>query len=154
MLFRSVIGKTVVGWGFFGAAAISAGIARSATELAIKHARERIIAGQPIAVHQAVQFLITDMVLRTDAVESLLEACAHKADSAPEKALINGFKSKLFASETAVDIANLAIQVLGGHGYCRDYIVERLFRDARGLTLHFKTSEWLRQDIAKAVMGI
>ena len=149
-----VIGKTVVGWGFFGAAAISAGIARSATELAIKHARERIIAGQPIAVHQAVQFLITDMVLRTDAVESLLEACAHKADSAPEKALINGFKSKLFASETAVDIANLAIQVLGGHGYCRDYIVERLFRDARGLTLHFKTSEWLRQDIAKAVMGI
>ena len=62
--------------------------------------------------------------------------------------------AKLFASENAVSIANKAIQVLGGHGYCQEYIVERLFRDARGLMLHFKTSEWLRQDIAKAVIGI
>lgn len=149
-----VIGKAVVGWGFFGAAAISAGIARLATELAIKHAKERTIAGQPIAVHQAVQFMITDMILKTEAGESLLNTCANKADSVPDTAIINAFKSKLFASETAVDATNLAIQVMGGHGYCRDYIVERLFRDARGLTLHFKTSEWLRQDIAKAATGI
>ena len=54
----------------------------------------------------------------------------------------------------AVEGANKAIQVNGGQGYCREYTVERLFRDARGLMLHFKTSEWLRQDIAKAVMGI
>ncbi|MFQ6042165.1 MAG: acyl-CoA dehydrogenase family protein [Candidatus Poribacteria bacterium] len=149
-----VIGKTVIGWGFFGAAAISVGVARAATELAIKHAKERTIAGQPIAVHQAVQFMITDMVLRTEAAEALLNTCANKADSALDTAVINGFKAKLFASETAVHVANLAIQVMGGHGYCRDYIVERLFRDARGLTLHFKTSEWLRQDIAKAVTGM
>ena len=149
-----VIGKTVVGWGFFGAAAISVGIARSATELAIEHARERTIAGQPIGVHQAVQFLIADMILKTDAAESLLSACADNADSAPGAAAINGFKAKLFASEAAVEITNSAIQVLGGHGYCRDYTVERLFRDARGLTLHFKTSEWLRQDIAKAALTL
>jgi alkylation response protein AidB-like acyl-CoA dehydrogenase len=62
--------------------------------------------------------------------------------------------AKLFASETAVEVTNTAIQVLGGHGYCRDHTVERLFRDARGLTLHFKTSEWLRQDIAKAALGL
>jgi len=150
----SVIGRTVVGWGFFGAAAISVGIARSATELAIEHARKRTIAGQPIGVHQAVQFMIADMVLKTDATESFLYACASNADSAPGSAAINGFKAKLFASETAVETTNLAIQVLGGHGYCRDYIVERLFRDARGLMLHFKTSEWLRQDIARAVLGL
>ncbi len=149
-----IVGKTIVGWGFFGAAAISAGIARSATELAVKHAKERIIAGQPIAVHQAVQFMITDMVLGTEATESFLNSCANKADSAPDTAVLNGFKAKLFASEMAVDVANKAIQVLGGHGYCRDYIVERLFRDARGLTIHFKTSEWLRQDIAKAATGM
>jgi alkylation response protein AidB-like acyl-CoA dehydrogenase len=76
------------------------------------------------------------------------------ADSAPGTAAINGFKAKLFASEAAVEITNSAIQVLGGHGYCRDYVVERLFRDARGLTLHFKTSEWLRQDIAKAALTL
>jgi butyryl-CoA dehydrogenase len=149
-----IIGKTVIGWGFFGAAAISIGVAKSATDLAIKHAKERIIAGQPIAAHQAVQFMITDMILETEAAEALLTTCATQADSNPDTAIFNGLKTKLFASEKAVNVANLAIQVMGGHGYCRDYIVERLFRDARGLTLHFKTSEWLRQDIAKAVIGM
>ncbi len=149
-----VIGQTVVGWGFFGAAAISTGIAKAATELAIKHAKERKIAGQPIGVHQAVQFMISDMILGYEAAQSLLMTCASKADSSPGTAAINGFKAKLFASEVAVDVANKAIQVLGGHGYSRDYVVERLFRDARGLMLHFKTSEWLRQDIAKAALGL
>ena len=149
-----VIGKSVIGWGFYGAAAISAGIAQAATELAIKHAKERTIAGQPIAVHQAVQFMITDMVLGTEATEAFISTCADNADSAPDTAVINGLKAKLFASEKAVAVANLAIQVMGGHGYCRDYVVERLFRDARGLMLHFNTSEWLRQDIAKAITGM
>ncbi len=149
-----VIGKAVVGWGFFGAAAISVGIAKSATELSIRHAKERTIAEQPIGVHQAVQFLISDMILGSEAAEALLITCATRADSSPAAAVINGFKAKLFASEIAVEVANKAIQVLGGHGYCRDYVVERLFRDARGLMLHFKTSEWLRQDIAKAALEL
>jgi butyryl-CoA dehydrogenase len=148
-----VIGKTVVGWGFFGAAAISLGIANSATEIAIEHARTRTIAGQPIGAHQAVQHMIADMIVKTDAAESLLHSCAGNADSAPGTAVINGFKAKLFASEAAVEVTNSAIQILGGHGYTREYVVERLFRDARGLTLHFKTSEWLRQDIAKASLA-
>lgn len=149
-----IIGQTVVGWGFFGAAAMSVGIADSAVMLAVKHAKERTIAGQPIGIHQAVQFMIADMTLGSEAAKSLLTACAARADSSPDTAVINGFKAKLFASEMAVDVTNKAIQVMGGHGYCRDYIVERLFRDARGLTLHFKTSEWLRQDIAKAALGL
>jgi butyryl-CoA dehydrogenase len=149
-----VIGKAVVGWGFFGAGAISVGIAKSATDLSVSHAKERTIAGQPIAVHQAVQFLISDMIIGNEAAEAFLIACATQADSSPNTAVLNGFKAKLFASETAVDVTNKAIQVLGGHGYCRDYVVERLFRDARGLMLHFKTSEWLRQDIAKAELGL
>src|SRR4030067_902068 len=69
-------GKTVIGWGFFGAAAISIGVAKLATDLAIKHAKERIIAGQPIAAHQAVQFIITDMILETEAAEALFTTSA------------------------------------------------------------------------------
>ena len=149
-----VLGKTVMGWGFFGAAAISVGIAQAATDLSIKHAKERIIAGQPIGAHQAVQFMITDMILGSEAAEALLMGCAARADSSPDAAAINGFKAKLYASEMAVDVTNKAIQVHGGHGYCREYTVERLFRDARGLMLHFKTSEGLRQDIARAVTGL
>jgi butyryl-CoA dehydrogenase len=149
-----VIGRAVVGWGFFGAAAISAGIGRSAMDLSVEHAKERTVGGQPIGVHQAVQFLISDMILGSEAAELFLLTSATEADRSPGTAVLNAFKAKLFASEAAVDVTNKAIQVLGGHGYCRDYTVERLFRDARGLMLHFKTSEWLRQDIAKAALGL
>jgi butyryl-CoA dehydrogenase len=149
-----VIGKTVVGWGFYGAAAISVGIAKAAVEASVRHAKERTIAGQPIGAHQAVQFTISDMILGSESSEAYLQASAAESDAAPATAALNGFKAKLHASETAVDVTNKAIQVHGGHGYSRDYVVERLFRDARGLTLHFKTSEWLRQDIAKAALGL
>jgi butyryl-CoA dehydrogenase len=94
------------------------------------------------------------MIIQSEAAEALLSSCAGNADASPASANINGFKAKLFASETAVEVTNKAIQVMGGHGYCRNYTVERLFRGARGLTLHFKTSEWLRQDVAKAALGL
>jgi butyryl-CoA dehydrogenase len=149
-----VIGQSLIGWGFYGAAAISVGIAKSALDIAAEHASERTIAGQPIGVHQGVQFLLSDMILGSETAESYLNTCASQADAESSKAALNGFKAKLYASEMAVEVTNKAIQVLGGHGYCRDYVVERLFRDARGLTLHFKTSEWLRQDIAKAALKI
>lgn len=149
-----IIGKSVVGWGFYGAAAISVGIAKAAVEAAVRHAKERTIGGQPIGVHQAVQFMISDMILGSESAEAYLHMSAAKADASPATAALNGFKTKLHASEVAVEVTNKAIQVLGGHGYSREYTVERLFRDARGLTLHFKTSEWLRQDVAKAALGI
>ena len=149
-----VIGQSVIGWGFFGAAGISVGIARTAVDLAVQHARERTIAGQPIGAHQAVQSMIADMIVQSEAAEALLARSAGNSDNSPASANINGFKAKLFASEAAVEVTNKAIQVMGGHGYCRDYTVERLFRDARGLMLHFKTSEWLRQDIAKAALEL
>jgi butyryl-CoA dehydrogenase len=149
-----VIAQSVIGWGFFGAAGISVGIAQAAVDLAVKHAKERTIAGKPIGIHQAVQSLIADMIIQSEAAEALLASCASKADASTASAGINGIKAKLSASETAVEVANKGIQVMGGHGYCRDYTVERLFRDARGLMLHFKTSEWLRQDVAKAALGL
>jgi butyryl-CoA dehydrogenase len=149
-----IIGKSLVGWGFYGAAAISVGIAQAAVEASVRHAKERTIAGQPIGVHQAVQFMISDMILGSESAEAYLHSSAAKADASPAVAALNGFKTKLHASEMAVEVTNKSIQVLGGHGYCREYMVERLFRDARGLTLHFKTSEWLRQDVAKAALGI
>jgi len=149
-----VVHASVLNWGFFGAAAISVGLARAATDVALRHARERTIAGQPIGAHQAVQSLLSDMVVATDAAEALLERCARDSDGSPETTGLNAFKGKLFASETAIEVCNKALQVMGGHGYTRDYPVERLLRDSRGLTLHFKTSEWLRQDIARGLLGL
>ncbi len=149
-----VIGKSVVGWGFYGAAAISSGLASAALAKAVNHAKNRTIAGHPIGIHQGVQFLISDMVLGKETIETFLNSCASKADDQASAAALNGFKAKLYASEKAIEVTHKAIQVLGGHGYCRENQVERLFRDARGLTLHFKTTEWLKQDIAKATLKI
>ncbi|MBU1344877.1 MAG: acyl-CoA dehydrogenase family protein [Proteobacteria bacterium] len=149
-----VIGQSLIGWGFYGAAAISSGIAKASLDKAVRHARERTIAGQPIGVHQGVQFLISDMILGCETIEAYLNTCAAAADAIPSTMALNGFKAKLYASEVAIEVANKAIQVMGGHGYCQDYSVERFFRDARGLTLHFKTSEWLKQDIAKAALKL
>jgi hypothetical protein len=150
---HGVMAQAMAGWGFFGAAAIAAGIARSATDLSVSHARERTVAGKPIGAHQAVQMTIADMLVSSDAAESFLLSCAARADESPKTAGLYGSRAKLLASETAIDVANRAIQVHGGHGYVREYVVERLFRDARGLTLHFKTSELLRQDIAGAALA-
>lgn len=130
------------------------GIAKAALAKAVKHAGERTICGQPIGTHQGVQALLADMIIASEAAEAYLDSCANEADSVPGTVALNGFKAKLYASEMALEVTNKAIQVLGGHGYCRDYVVERLFRDARGLTLHFKATEWLKQDIAKAALNL
>lgn len=74
--------------------------------------------------------------------------------------LRSSLSREMFFTDCRVPVSNLlgseggGNQVMGGHGYCRDYTVESLFRDARGLMLHFKTSEWLRQDVAKAALGL
>lgn len=98
--------------------------------------------------------MITDMILGIECAEALLHTCAVRADSSPAMAVIKEVGAKLFASETAVGVSNGAIHVLGDHGYSRHFVVERLFRDARGVTLQVNTSELLRQDIAKAALGL
>jgi butyryl-CoA dehydrogenase len=148
-----VVAQAIVGFAFFGAAAISLGLAQAALETAIQHARERTVAGQAIGAHQGVQFLIADMATRLDAARALVYGASRAADSGAAVRTLAASKAKLFASETALEVTDKALQVLGGHGYTRDYPVERCYRDARGLTLHFKTSELLRCDIGKAVLG-
>lgn len=98
--------------------------------------------------------MIADMILGTESAEAFLHTSAVRADSSPTVAVIKEVGAKLFASETAVRVSNGAIQVLGDQGYSRHFVVERLFRDARGVTLQVNTSGLLRQDIAKAALGL
>ena len=149
-----VVGQAIIGFGFFGAAAISLGIAQAALDASIKHAKERVIAGTPIGANQLIQALITEMSLGIDTTRALLYSVALRRDVSPPLSIIDALKVKLYASEMAIDVTNKAIQVYGGHGYCRDFPIERYYRDARGLTLHFKTTELLKTDIGKILIGI
>ena len=148
------VGQAIIGFGFFGAAAISLGIAQAALDASIKHAKERVIAGNPIGTNQLIQSLITDMSLGVDTTMALLYSAASIRDTNPPAPIVDALKAKLYASEVAIDVTNKALQVYGGHGYCKDFPIERYYRDARGLTLHFKTTELLKIDIGKMLIGI
>jgi alkylation response protein AidB-like acyl-CoA dehydrogenase len=67
---------------------------------------------------------------------------------------VASFKAKLYASEMAVDITDKALQIHGGHGYSRELPVERYYRDARGLTLHFSTTQLLKELLGKITLGL
>jgi butyryl-CoA dehydrogenase len=149
-----LVGQTIIGFGFFGAAAISLGIAQAALDSSIKHTKERVIAGNPIGTNQLIQSLITEMSLGVDTARVLLYSATSRRDMNPTNPIIDALKVKLYASEVAIEVTNKALQVYGGHGYCRDLPIERYYRDARGLTLHFKTTELLKIDIGKMLVGL
>ena len=149
-----IVSQVIIGFGFFGAAAISLGIAQAALDASLKHAKERVIAGNPIGANQLIQSLITEMSLGVDTVRALLYSAALRRDTNPPLPIVDALKVKLYASEIAIDVTNNAIQIHGGHGYCRDFPIERYHRDARGLALHFKTTELLKADVGKILIGI
>src|SRR5258708_13133869 len=105
-----------------------------------RYSKERTAFGKPIAELQAVQWMIADTAVEYEAARALsIFAAWRKQAGEPfsEKAAI----AKLYASEAANKAAYRAVQVHGGYGYSRQYRVERLYRDARVLTLYEGTSE-------------
>jgi alkylation response protein AidB-like acyl-CoA dehydrogenase len=149
-----IVAQAIIGFGFFGAAAISLGIAQAALDASLKHAKERVIAGTPIGANQLIQALITEMSLGVDTARALLYSAALRRDTNPPLPIVDALKVKLYTSEMAIEVTNKALQIHGGHGYCRDFPIERYYRDTRGLTLHFKTTELLKADIGKMLIGL
>ncbi len=136
-----------------GAAATSVGVAQAALEASIGHARSQSIAGQPLDAHQAVQLLIAEMQAEIAAARVLLHDTDRGWDPSAPGPAAAAFTAKFVASEMAVRVTDRALQVHGGHGYTRELPIERCYRDARGLTLHFMTAEMLRINIAQALLA-
>jgi len=145
-----ILRKIVRGLVLFGAGALSLGISSAALEDSIRYARERVIAGVPIGTNQAIQLLITEMDVKVESMSSFLYMVA--ADE--ERPDLDVLKVKLMASEGAVEVTDKALQLHGGHGYCKDFPVERYYRDARGLTLHFNINELLKLSIASSILDL
>lgn len=145
---------SIAAFAMLGAGAVSLGIAQAALEASIRHAKDRTISGQPIGVHQAIQFLIAEMSADVEAARSLLYTVAFKWDKAAIGSALDAFRAKLVTTEMAVAVTNKALQVHGGHGYTKDLPIERYFRDARGITLHFMTAEMLKGNIGKTLLGL
>ncbi|RMG43292.1 MAG: acyl-CoA dehydrogenase [Acidobacteria bacterium] len=142
----------VLDGGRISIAALAVGTARGAYEHALRYAGEREQFGRPIGAFQAIQFKIADMATRIEAARLLTYRAAQLADEGRPVTTASAM-AKLFASETAVWVANEAVQVFGGYGFVKDYPVEKYYRDAKLLTIGEGTSEIQRLVIARRLLG-
>lgn len=138
--------------GRIGIASQALGIARCALDASKKFALEREQFGGPIAKLQAIQFYIAEMATRLQAARLLTWNAATKKDL-KQSYTREAAMAKLSASEAAMWVANKAIQVHGGYGFTKEYVVERNYRDAKITEIYEGTSEIQRLVIAAQELG-
>jgi acyl-CoA dehydrogenase len=134
-----------------GVASMATGIARAAFEFASGYAKERVQFGVPIAMHQAIQFMIADMATKIEAARLLVWKSAVLLDQGKRNTLVSSH-AKRFAADSAMEIALDAVQVYGGYGFIKDYPVEKLMRDAKIMQLYEGTSQIQRLVIARETL--
>ena len=137
--------------GRIGIAAQMVGLAQGALDHAIAYTRQREQFGRPLAEFQAVQFQLAQAATEIE-VARLAAYNAARLRDAGEPFLTEGAMAKLFASQVAERVSSLAVQLLGGVGYTRDYPVEKLYRDAKIGQIYEGTSNMQLQTIAKQVL--
>ncbi len=134
-----------------GVAAIAVGIAQAAFEYSAEYSKERVQFGVPIAMHQAVSFMIADMSTKIEASRLLVWKSAALLDVGKSNTLVSSH-AKRFAADTAMEVTVDAVQVHGGYGYIKEYPVEKLMRDAKLMQIYEGTSQVQRLVIAREVL--
>ncbi len=134
-----------------GVSAMAVGIGRAAFEFAAEYSKERVQFGVPIAMHQAIQFMIADMATKVEAGRLLVWQSAALLDQGKRNTLASSH-AKRFAADSAMEITVDAVQVYGGYGFIKDYPVEKLMRDAKIMQLYEGTSQIQRLVIAREVL--
>ena len=142
----------VLDGGRIGIGAISIGVAQAALQEAIGYAKERETFGVPLTQHQAIQWMVADSATQNEAARLLIYQAAWLKDCG-EPFSKEASIAKLFASEIAEQVCRNAIQIHGAYGYSREYPIERMYRDARLMTIGEGTSEIQRMVIAKRVIS-
>jgi acyl-CoA dehydrogenase len=134
-----------------GVASLATGIARAAFEFASDYSKERVQFGVPIAMHQAIQFMIADMATKIEAARLLVWKSAVLLDQGKRNTLVSSH-AKRFAADSAMEVTTDAVQVYGGYGFIKEYPVEKLMRDAKIMQLYEGTSQIQRLVIARETL--
>lgn len=132
-----------------GIGALGVGLAQGALDVSVEYARKRVQFGKPIISFQAIQHKLADMAIKTEAARALIYAAARHLDTDPADASKVAAIGKVFASDTAMEVATEAVQIFGGYGYMRDYPVEKMLRDAKILQIYEGTNEIQRNIIGQ-----
>lgn len=131
-------------------AAGGVGVARAAFEIALEYAKTRHQFGKPIFSNQAISFMLADMAKKIEAARLLTWQAAWMTDRGLKNSKHSAI-AKTFATDTAMEVTTDAVQILGGNGYSRDYLVEKCMRDAKLLQIYEGTNQIQRLVIAKEI---
>lgn len=142
---------SVLDGGRIGIGALAVGLAQAAYEEAIRYAKERHAFGQTLASFQAIQWMLADAATEIQTARLMVYYAAW-LKSQKRSFSIESSMAKLFATEMAERVCRNAIQIHGGYGYSREYPVERIYRDARLMTIGEGTSEVQRLVIARHIL--
>ena len=142
---------TILDGGRIGVAALSLGIAQGALDASLKSVQERETFGRPIGQYQAIRFKLADMATKIHGARLMIRHAAMMKDAGkPLRAAAN--MAKLFATEMAVVVCEEAVQIHGGYGYTKDFLVEKYWRDSKLCTIGEGTSEVQRMLIARELL--
>ncbi len=128
------------------------GISQAALEAAIKYSKERRAFGQPICEFEMIQSMLAEMSTQIHAARLMVYYAGFCKDKGMPRFSKESAMCKYYAATIAVDVARKAVQIFGGYGYSRDYVVERLYRDAKILELYEGTSEIQKIVIARELL--
>jgi alkylation response protein AidB-like acyl-CoA dehydrogenase len=135
--------------GRIGIGALAVGLAQGALEESVKYAKQRRAFGKNISEFQAIQWMLADMETEIEAARALVHNAAWLKDAHPAKMGASASKAKLYASEMVNRVVYKAVQIHGSVGYSRETDVERMYRDARVVSIYEGTSEIQRMIIAR-----
>jgi alkylation response protein AidB-like acyl-CoA dehydrogenase len=145
------IAMQTLDFGRIGIASQALGIAQGAYEQALKYTKERAQFGKAIAEFQNTQFKLADMATRIEAARLLVYKACKVADQHLPVSKYSAM-AKLYASDAAMDITTMAVQLHGGYGFTRDYPVERMMRDAKITQIYEGTNEIQRVVISSQIL--
>jgi acyl-CoA dehydrogenase len=134
-----------------GVAAMATGVSRAALEMAANYSKERVQFGVPIAMHQAIQFMLADMATKVHLSRLAYMVSASLLDQGKRNTLESSH-AKRFAADSAMEVTTDAVQVFGGYGFIKEYKVEKLMRDAKLLQLYEGTAQIQRLVIAREIL--
>lgn len=135
-----------------GAATVALGIAQGAYELALDWSETREQFGRPINEFQGIQWKLADMSIKLAASQALVYKAAASAPPGGFPDMVMAAQAKVFTSESAIEVANQALQIFGARGYSRNNPVERMVRDVRMFTIGGGTAEILRTVVAGGIL--
>jgi acyl-CoA dehydrogenase len=137
-----------------GIGAQGLGLAQGATDYALEYAKSRETMGKPIAQHQLIAGMLSDMETKCEAARGLLYKCGQLIDEGadgPELTKISAM-AKLYCTDVAMEVTTDAVQILGGYGYIQEYPVERMMRDAKITQIYEGTNQIQRLVIAREML--